>query len=44
MYFSIVPGQAFGIDEYVRISFACSEEVFMEALDRLDKFVQEIMA
>ena len=41
---AIVPGIAFGIDEYVRISFACSEEVFMEALDRLDKFVQEIMA
>ena len=41
---AIVPGIAFGIDEYVRISFACNEEVFMEALDRLDKFVQEIMA
>ena len=41
---AIVPGIAFGIDEYVRISFACSEETFMEALDRLDKFVQGILA
>ena len=41
---AIVPGIAFGIDEYVRISFACSEETFMEALDRLDKFVQSILA
>ena len=41
---AIVPGIAFGIDEYVRISFACSEETFIEALDRLDKFVQGILA
>ena len=27
---AIVPGQAFGIDEYVRISYACSEEEFIE--------------
>lgn len=40
---AIVPGIAFGIDEYVRISFACSEETFTEALDRLDKFVQNMM-
>lgn len=41
---AIVPGIAFGIDEYVRISFACNEETFIEALDRLDKFVQGILA
>lgn len=40
---AIVPGIAFGVDEYVRISFACSEETFTEALDRLDTFVQSIM-
>ena len=39
-----MPGIAFGIDEYVRISFACNEETFIEALDRLDKFVQGILA
>lgn len=40
---AIVPGQAFGIDKYVRISYACSEEEFMEGLNRLEKFVLEIM-
>ena len=40
---AIVPGIAFGVDDYVRISFACSEETFTEALDRLDTFVQSIM-
>ena len=28
---AIVPGKAFGIDEYVRISYACSEQEFLEA-------------
>ena len=40
---AIVPGQAFGIDEYVRISYACSEEEFIEGLNRLEKFILEIM-
>ena len=40
---AIVPGQAFGIDEYVRISYACSEEKFIEGLNRLEKFILEIM-
>ena len=29
---------------YSNLSFACSEETFIEALDRLDKFVQGILA
>ena len=40
---AIVPGKAFGIDEYVRISYACSEEDFMEGLNRLELFISEIM-
>lgn len=40
---AIVPGKAFGIDEYVRISYACSEEEFTEGLNRLEKFILEIM-
>lgn len=40
---AIVPGKAFGIDEYVRISYACSEEEFIEGLNRLEKFILEIM-
>ena len=40
---AIVPGQAFGIDEYVRISYACSEKEFLEGLNRLERFILEIM-
>lgn len=40
---AIVPGQAFGIDEYVRISYACSEKEFLEGLNRLECFILEIM-
>lgn len=40
---AIVPGQAFGIDEYVRISYACSENEFIEGLNRLEEFILKIM-
>ncbi|WP_419749865.1 pyridoxal phosphate-dependent aminotransferase [Terrisporobacter petrolearius] len=40
---AIVPGKAFGIDEYVRISYACSEKEFLEGLSRLENFILEIM-
>lgn len=40
---AIVPGQAFGIDEYVRVSYACSEKEFLEGLNRLESFILEIM-
>ncbi|WP_297135273.1 pyridoxal phosphate-dependent aminotransferase [Terrisporobacter sp.] len=40
---AIVPGKAFGIDEYVRISYACSEDEFLEGLNRLEKFILKIM-
>lgn len=39
-----VPGLAFGMDDYIRISFACSEETFLEGINRLDKFIQSIKA
>ena len=38
-----LPGIAFGIDEYVRISYACSENEFIEGLNRLEKFILKIM-
>ena len=40
---AIVPGIAFGIDSYVRISYACKEDYFLEALDRLNIFISNIM-
>ena len=36
---ALVPGKAFGIDEYVRISYACSEEDFLEGINRLENFI-----
>ncbi len=37
-----VPGIAFGLDDYIRISYACSEENFLTGLDRLNKFLIEL--
>lgn len=39
---ALVPGKAFGIDEYVRISYACNEKEFLEGLDRLEKFIKNL--
>lgn len=32
---AVVPGEAFGADDYIRISFACSREALAEGLERL---------
>ena len=40
---AVVPGIAFGIDNYVRISYACKEDYFLEALDRLNTFILNII-
>ena len=34
---AVVPGSAFGADDYIRLSFACSEKQIDEALERLEK-------
>lgn len=39
-----VPGIAFGLDNYMRISYACNEETFMTAMDRLEEFIKAIFA
>jgi aspartate aminotransferase len=36
---ALVPGEAFGDDRYVRLSYACSEEVLEEAVHRLARVV-----
>lgn len=38
---AIVPGKAFGIDEYIRISYACNEKDFLEGVDRLEKYINK---
>ena len=37
-----VPGIAFGLDDYVRISYACSEEKFLNGIDRLNAFLTSL--
>jgi aspartate aminotransferase len=37
-----VPGIAFGLDDYIRISYACSEEKFLNGIDRLNEFLTSL--
>lgn len=36
---AVVPGVAFGLDQHIRLSFACGMEQIDEGLDRLQKFL-----
>jgi len=39
---ALVPGAAFGSDEHVRISFACSENQLVEAIDRIAVAIEKL--
>lgn len=39
---AVVPGIAFGMDNYIRISFACSDEIFLKGIDRLNDFISDL--
>ncbi|WP_027307500.1 pyridoxal phosphate-dependent aminotransferase [Caloramator sp. ALD01] len=39
---AVIPGDAFGDDNYIRLSFATSLEQIKEGLDRIDSFIQKI--
>ncbi|GJP44690.1 hypothetical protein CLOM_g4051 [Closterium sp. NIES-68] len=39
---ALVPGEAFGAPECIRISYAASDEVLLEAMDRIEKAISEI--
>lgn len=41
---AVVPGRAFGMDGYVRISYGTSKEILAAALGRIKKFVEEHQA
>jgi aspartate aminotransferase len=41
---AVVPGEAFGTDEHVRISYATSMEELTRGLDRIDSFVRAYSA
>lgn len=40
---AVVPGKAFGADDYIRISYACHEDDFLEGLNRLEKYVAKYL-
>lgn len=40
---AVVPGKAFGADDYIRISYACHEDDFLEGIDRLEKYISKYL-
>jgi len=41
-YVSVIPGASFGMDDYVRISFATSMDELKKGMDRIEKWVEKI--
>ena len=39
---AVVPGQPFGADRHIRISYACSLETLTEGMDRMDAFASSL--
>lgn len=39
---AVVPGQGFGDDKYIRLSYATSMENIVEGLDRIEKFIYKL--
>ena len=43
-HLALVPGEAFGEQGYIRLSFAASDEVITKAIERLAAMVNDMMA
>ncbi len=41
-YVSLIPGKPFGLDNYIRISFATSVEEIQKGMDRIEKWIKKI--
>ena len=39
---AVVPGAAFGLDNYIRLSYATSDECIKEGLNRIERFLKKI--
>lgn len=39
---AVVPGAAFGLENYIRLSYATSDEAIKEGLNRIEKFLKKI--
>jgi len=40
---AVVPGVAFGMDDYIRISYACSEENLVNGIKGIEEFVNSLL-
>jgi len=41
-YVSVIPGASFGMDDYIRISFATSMDELKKGMDRIEKWVEKL--
>jgi len=41
-YVSVIPGTSFGMDDYIRISFATSMDELKKGMDRIEKWVEKL--
>ncbi|MDP2043869.1 MAG: aminotransferase class I/II-fold pyridoxal phosphate-dependent enzyme, partial [Candidatus Omnitrophota bacterium] len=41
-YVSVIPGNSFGVDDFIRISFAASMEELQKGVDRIEKWVEKL--
>lgn len=39
---AVVPGIAFGMDDFIRISYACDTEELLEGIDRIQSFIENL--
>ncbi len=39
---AVIPGKAFGLDNYVRVSYATSMELIEKGLERINKFINKL--
>ena len=39
---AVIPGAAFGLDKYIRLSYATAQKEIEEGLDRIEKFVKKL--
>ena len=39
---AVIPGAAFGLDKYIRLSYATSEELILKGLDRIESFLNKL--
>ena len=39
---AVIPGKAFGLDNYIRLSYATSIEAIEKGIERLKKFISKL--